>query len=65
MSRAHPAAARAPQRPGADARGRPRRLGKAEKLRAKGENPYAYTWDVSASTAELQEEYKSLANGEV
>ncbi|KAJ1494595.1 hypothetical protein T484DRAFT_1764864 [Baffinella frigidus] len=41
------------------------RAAKAEKLREKGVNPYAYTWDISASTTALQEEHKALGNGEI
>lgn len=41
------------------------RIGKAEKFREKGVNPYAYTWDVKDSCTKLQEVHKDLGNGEV
>jgi hypothetical protein len=41
------------------------RIGKAEKFREKGVNPYAYTWDVTDSCTKLQETHKSLGNGQV
>ena len=40
------------------------RLGKAEKFREKGLNPYEYTWEISHSTTALQAQYKDLANGQ-
>jgi lysyl-tRNA synthetase, class II len=39
------------------------RLGKAEKFREKGLNPYEYTWEISHSTTALQSQYQDLANG--
>mmetsp|Transcript_14646 Transcript_14646/g.35862 ORF Transcript_14646/g.35862 Transcript_14646/m.35862 type:complete len:688 (+) Transcript_14646:60-2123(+) len=41
------------------------RLGKADKIRAKGKNPYEYNWDISATTSELQAQHAGLANGEI
>ena len=41
------------------------RIGKADKFREKGINPYAYTWKVTDSCTKLQEEYTGLGNGEV
>ena len=41
------------------------RMGKADKFREKGINPYAYTWDVKDSCTKLQEAHKDLGNGEV
>ena len=40
------------------------RVGKAEKFREKGQNPYEYTWDVTHKMKELQAEHTGLANGE-
>ncbi|KAG0454975.1 hypothetical protein HPP92_023889 [Vanilla planifolia] len=40
------------------------RLKKVEELRSKGYEPYAYTWDRSHRTRQLQEIYAHLANGE-
>ncbi|KQK00401.1 lysine--tRNA ligase, chloroplastic/mitochondrial [Brachypodium distachyon] len=41
------------------------RLKKVEELRAKGYEPYAYKWDRTHTTKELQERYAHLENGEV
>ncbi|RLM54799.1 lysine--tRNA ligase, chloroplastic/mitochondrial [Panicum miliaceum] len=41
------------------------RLKKVEELRGKGYEPYAYKWDRTHTTKELQEEYTHLENGEV
>lgn len=41
------------------------RLGKAAKLRAKGKDPYEYTWEVSAATTALQAKHKDLPDGQV
>ncbi|CAN6169975.1 unnamed protein product [Urochloa humidicola] len=41
------------------------RLKKVEELRGKGHEPYAYRWDRTHTTKELQEEYTHLANGEI
>lgn len=41
------------------------RLKKVDELRAKGYEPYAYKWDRTHTTKELQEEYTHLENGEV
>ncbi|KAF8762852.1 hypothetical protein HU200_008989 [Digitaria exilis] len=41
------------------------RLKKVEELRGKGYEPYAYKWDRTHMTKELQEEYTHLENGEV
>ncbi|XP_066354410.1 lysine--tRNA ligase, chloroplastic/mitochondrial-like isoform X2 [Miscanthus floridulus] len=41
------------------------RLKKVEELRAKGHEPYAYKWDRTHTTKELQERYAHLVNGEV
>ncbi|TVU10704.1 hypothetical protein EJB05_44248 [Eragrostis curvula] len=41
------------------------RLKKVEELRGKGYEPYAYKWDRTHTTKELQEEYIHLENGEV
>ncbi|KAJ1298077.1 hypothetical protein BS78_01G425900 [Paspalum vaginatum] len=41
------------------------RLKKVEELREKGYEPYAYKWDRTHTTKELQEEYSHLENGEV
>ncbi|KAL6639128.1 hypothetical protein ACP70R_022858 [Stipagrostis hirtigluma subsp. patula] len=41
------------------------RLKKVEELRGKGLEPYAYKWDRTHTTKELQEEYTHLENGEV
>ncbi|KAK3163258.1 hypothetical protein QOZ80_1AG0001330 [Eleusine coracana subsp. coracana] len=41
------------------------RLKKVEELRGKGYEPYAYKWDRTHTTKELQEEYNHLDNGEV
>jgi hypothetical protein len=41
------------------------RLGKAEKIRSKGKNPYEYTWPISHSTQQLQAEHEKLAAGAV
>ncbi|KAK3159684.1 hypothetical protein QOZ80_1BG0049780 [Eleusine coracana subsp. coracana] len=41
------------------------RLKKVEELRGKGYEPYAYKWDRTHTTKELQEEYNHLENGEV
>ncbi|KAK3129363.1 hypothetical protein QOZ80_6BG0478440 [Eleusine coracana subsp. coracana] len=41
------------------------RLKKVEELRGKGYEPYAYKWDRTHTTKELQEEYNYLENGEV
>ncbi|KAL6871573.1 hypothetical protein ACP4OV_014402 [Aristida adscensionis] len=41
------------------------RLKKVEELRGKGFEPYAYKWDRTHTTKELQEQYIHLENGEV
>ncbi|CAN6195166.1 unnamed protein product [Urochloa humidicola] len=41
------------------------RLKKVDELRGKGYEPYAYRWDRTHTTKELQEEYTHLANGEI
>uniref|UniRef100_A0A0D9YV58 Lysine--tRNA ligase n=1 Tax=Oryza glumipatula TaxID=40148 RepID=A0A0D9YV58_9ORYZ len=41
------------------------RLKKVEELRGKGYEPYAYKWDRTHTTKELQDEYTHLENGEV
>ncbi|XP_039784704.1 lysine--tRNA ligase, chloroplastic/mitochondrial-like isoform X3 [Panicum virgatum] len=41
------------------------RLKKVEELRGKGYEPYAYKWDRTHTTKELQEEYTHLENGEI
>ncbi|GJM99636.1 hypothetical protein PR202_ga16757 [Eleusine coracana subsp. coracana] len=41
------------------------RLKKVEELRGKGYEPYAYKWDRTHTTKELQEEYNYLENGKV
>ncbi|KAM3242318.1 hypothetical protein ACQJBY_054784 [Aegilops geniculata] len=41
------------------------RLKKVEELRGKGYEPYAYKWDRTHTTKELQERYTHLENGEV
>lgn len=40
------------------------RLNKVEELRSKGCEPYAYKWDRSHSTSELQSMYENLPSGE-
>jgi lysyl-tRNA synthetase, class II len=40
------------------------RVEKVTQLKALGFNPYAYRWDVTAQTAELQSKYADLASGE-
>ncbi|KAK4790190.1 hypothetical protein SAY86_017494 [Trapa natans] len=40
------------------------RLKKVEELRSKGLEPYAYKWERTHSTSELQDIYKDLGNGE-
>ncbi len=40
------------------------RLEKAEQLKQAGQNPYAYRWDVTHHTADLQSKYAELPNGE-
>jgi lysyl-tRNA synthetase class 2 len=40
------------------------RLEKAEQLRQLGMNPYAYSWDVTHHTADLQAKYADLLSGE-
>ncbi|XP_020105834.1 lysine--tRNA ligase, chloroplastic/mitochondrial-like isoform X2 [Ananas comosus] len=40
------------------------RLKKVEELRSKGHEPYAYKWDRSHTTKELQDAYNHLASGE-
>ncbi|MQL83807.1 hypothetical protein Taro_016297 [Colocasia esculenta] len=40
------------------------RLKKVEELRSKGYEPYAYNWDRSHTTKQIQELYKHLQNGE-
>jgi hypothetical protein len=41
------------------------RLGKADKIRGKGKNPYEYTWEISHTTKQLQTAHADLANGAV
>uniref|UniRef100_A0A0E0K2K0 OB domain-containing protein n=1 Tax=Oryza punctata TaxID=4537 RepID=A0A0E0K2K0_ORYPU len=41
------------------------RLKKVEELRGKGYEPYAYKWDRTHTTKELQDGYAHLENGEV
>eukprot|EP00960_Hanusia_phi_P075473 768431-Hanusia_phi.AAC.1 len=41
------------------------RMGKAEKLREKGINPYEYSFHVSHTSDQLKEMYATLGNGEV
>jgi hypothetical protein len=41
------------------------RIGKVDKFREKGINPYAYTWEVTDSCTKLQEAHKGLGNGEI
>ncbi|KAG8071497.1 hypothetical protein GUJ93_ZPchr0006g42568 [Zizania palustris] len=41
------------------------RLKKVEELRGKGHEPYAYRWDRTHTTKELQDGYTHLENGEV
>ena len=40
------------------------RLEKVEQLRQQGMNPYAYSWEVTHSAADLQEKFADIANGE-
>ncbi|XP_038725052.1 lysine--tRNA ligase, chloroplastic/mitochondrial-like isoform X2 [Tripterygium wilfordii] len=40
------------------------RLKKVEELRSKGFEPYAYSWDRTHTSSQLQDIYKSLGNGE-
>jgi lysyl-tRNA synthetase, class II len=40
------------------------RLEKANQLRELGQNPYAYRWDCSHKTAQLQADYADLPKGE-
>ncbi|XP_010276377.1 PREDICTED: lysine--tRNA ligase, chloroplastic/mitochondrial [Nelumbo nucifera] len=40
------------------------RLKKVEELRTKGCEPYAYRWDRTHTTRQLQDKYKNLGNGE-
>ncbi|MBW4582805.1 MAG: lysine--tRNA ligase [Tildeniella nuda ZEHNDER 1965/U140] len=40
------------------------RLEKAEQLKQAGQNPYAYRWDVTHHTADLQSKYAELPSGE-
>lgn len=40
------------------------RLQKVEDLKQVGQNPFAYRWDVTYQTAQLQEKYADLAAGE-
>ncbi|GAA0145260.1 aminoacyl-tRNA synthetase [Lithospermum erythrorhizon] len=40
------------------------RINKVQELRTKGVEPYAYHWDRTHTTNELQETYKDLKNGE-
>lgn len=40
------------------------RIKKVEELRIKGSEPYAYKWDRTHSTVQLQEIYRDLVNGE-
>ncbi len=40
------------------------RLEKAEQLKQVGQNPYAYGWDVTHHTADLQSKYADLPSGE-
>ena len=39
-------------------------MGKADKLRAKGINPYEYSFQVSHSTDQLKDMHATLGNGE-
>ncbi|CAM9266609.1 unnamed protein product, partial [Ectocarpus sp. 12 AP-2014] len=39
------------------------RIGKAEEIRAAGGNPYAYSWDVTHSSNELQKQWEGLEAG--
>ncbi|CBJ27015.1 Lysyl-tRNA Synthetase [Ectocarpus siliculosus] len=39
------------------------RIGKAEEIRAAGGNPYAYSWDVTHSSSELQKQWEGLEAG--
>eukprot|EP00752_Nemacystus_decipiens_P018778 g16836.t1 len=39
------------------------RIGKAEEIRAAGGNPYAYSWDVTHSSADLQKGWEGLEAG--
>ncbi|CAM9393329.1 unnamed protein product, partial [Phaeothamnion confervicola] len=40
------------------------RIAKVEEMRAAGVNPYAYTWQVSHTCAEMQKQWASLPTGE-
>ena len=40
------------------------RLEKVQQLRQQGMNPYAYSWEVTHSAADLQEKFADIANGE-